>query len=374
MTVVPTTIIPTPSPTSTPTPVFVATGNMNQARAYATATLLADGRVLVAGGAVTLGLTETDVASAELYDPGTGKFTPTGLMTTPRAYQTATLLLDGRVLVAGGYGCVMSQCTGSTLTSAELYDPSTGKFSRTESVPIDYEIDNATLLIDGNVLLVGGKAGTTAVLYDPTSGKFVRTGSSLIDMGYGGDTVIRLANGRVLMIGKTFEGPRAEIYDPATGKFTAIPFGPPPGPAASAQFDGTPVKRTAPDTATLLKDGRVLLFENGFLETYDPTTGMFTPAGFMYAPGQWYSPAATLLRDGRVLFEGGDFVADLSTLEGAAAPQAALFDPADGPQLIGSLQTPRLGQTATLLPDGSVLVTGGTADGTNALASTELFR
>jgi hypothetical protein len=367
---------PTASPKTSPTPapIFVATGSMNSARMNATATLLQNGKVLIAGGAATTGLIQTDLASAELYDPATEQFTPTGSMTTPRAYQTATLLLDGRVLVAGGYGCVMNQCNPSPLTSAELYDPSTGKFGRTGTVPIDYAIDSATLLLDGNVLLVGGQGGTTAVLYDPTSGRFARTGSSLIDMGYGADTAIRLADGKVLIIGKTFDGPRAEVYDPALGKFSSISFDPPTCPAASAQFDGKPINRAAPDTATLLKDGRVLLFENGYLETYDPATGMFTPAGFMHAPGQWNSPLATRLNDGRVLFEGGDFVADLSNWEGAAASGAALYDPSGGPQLIGPLDTSRLGQTATLLPDGSVLIAGGTSDGTNALSSAELFK
>jgi WD40 repeat protein len=366
-----------PTPLPTPTPTFVATGSMHDPRLNATATLLQNGKVLIAGGAVTDGLIQTDVASADLYDPATGKFTQTGSMTTVRSAATTTLLPDGRVLIAGGYGCVMNSCNSGTLSSAETYDPATGKFSRVGSMPKGFIVSTATSLHDGGVLLVGGtadKAYVTAELYDPTSGRFVRTGDSLLDMFYGADTTTLLPNGKVLMIGKGYDRPVAELYDPASGKFTSLSFDPPKGPAVSAQYNGKPVSRTAPDTATVLKDGRVLLFENGYLETYDPATGEFAPAGFMHAPGQWNSPLATRLNDGRVLFEGGDFVADLSNWEGAAASGAALYDPNGGPQLIGPLDTSRLGQTATLLPDGSVLIAGGTSDGTNALSSAELFK
>lgn len=104
-----------------------------------------------------------------------------------------------------------------------------------------------------------------------------------------------LTNGKVLLTGDADSGPRAELYDPATGKFTPIAFEVAPGAAPSAQYKGQTFERTAPDTATLLKDGRVLLFEAGYLETYDPATGMFSPAGFISPPGQWNSPTATLL-------------------------------------------------------------------------------
>jgi hypothetical protein len=194
-------------------------------------------------------------------------------------------------------------------------------------------------------------------LYDPTSGRSVREGDSLF---YTGElnTATLLPNGKALITGGTHDGPRAELYDPATGKFTSISFALKPSAAASALYEGKPITRTAPDTATLLKDGRVLLSESGYLETYDPSTGAFTPAGFIFAPGQWDGPTATLLADGRVLFDG-----ELD----------ALYDPASGPHLMGLPTTARFGQTATLLPDGSVLIAGGSST-EDAIASAELFK
>ncbi len=100
---------------------------MTAARSWDTATLLPDGRVLIAGGVSTDPDLEA-LSSAELYDPATGKFSPTGSMATAREHRTATLLSDGRVLIAGGYDGSVS------LASAELYDPATGKFGPTGSM------------------------------------------------------------------------------------------------------------------------------------------------------------------------------------------------------------------------------------------------
>ena len=322
----------------------------------ATATLLRSGKVLIAGGAVTDDVIQTGVASAELYDPATDKFTPTGSMTGVRYAATAILLQDGRVLIVGGYGCVMNACDPSTYSSAELYDPTVGKFTRV-GLPKGFIVASATGLLDGDVLLIGGgdgKVAETAKLFNPATGRFVRTGDSLVDMSFGKDTTTLLPDGRVLMTGESADGPVAQIYDPTSGKFTSIPFAPPKGPAASAQYEGKPVNRTAPDTATLLSDGRVLFFEKGYLETYDVARGAFAPAGFMYSPGQWVDPKATLLADGRVLFDGGDFFPIQGGDDEVCAIESALFTPTEGPRIVGPLATPRCQQMATLLPDGSV--------------------
>jgi hypothetical protein len=148
---------------------FSPTGSMPTPRSGQTATLLSDGRVLIAGG----GDTSEALASAELYDPATGAFTATGSMATARAGDTATLLTDGRVLIAGGEG---NGAGDVVLASAELYDPTTGTFSPTGSMTAVCTAQTATLLSDGRVLLAGGGdpyAGSTgstlasAELYQP---------------------------------------------------------------------------------------------------------------------------------------------------------------------------------------------------------------
>ena len=357
---------PTASPSPTPTviPAFAATGSMHVGRIDATATLLTTGKVLIAGGYSEIGLIHPVIASAELYDPATGQFTPTGSMTTARGGATATLLQDGRVLIAGGAGCRTSACfkgdfaAQQALASAELYDPTTGKFALTGSMTTARYSGTATLLSNGLVLLASGGDALTADLYAPDSGKFTRA-ASLSGFVYT-MTATLVINGNVLLVGKNDGGAFAELYDPTNGKLTSISF----------HTGG----RVAPETATLLRDGRVLLFESGYLETYDPTSGVVTPAGTMDVPGQWSDPTDILLADGRVLFEGGEFAPDSGANDSVVASEAALYDPARGPHPIDSMPAPRTNGTATLLRDGSVLIAGGSSDGQNALSSAELFK
>ena len=144
---------PPPTPAATPTPElspgFAWTGSMDttvDGPLRETATLLTDGRVLVTAGCST---------EAELYDPATGSFTPTGFLAEVRGGKTATLLADGRVLIAGGYNCASAGKDG-LWASAELYDPATGTFSPTGSMSVPRELHTATLLPDGHVLITGG--------------------------------------------------------------------------------------------------------------------------------------------------------------------------------------------------------------------------
>jgi hypothetical protein len=175
-----------------------------------TATLLGDGRVLVVGGLSGNG---TGVqASAELYDPGSGRWTSTGSLRTPRRNHTATLLRDGRVLVAGG-----SNSEG-WLQSSELYDPARGRWQRVAPMTIPREHASATLLGNGRVLVAGGgnpSATLSAELYDPASGKWTPT-AKMTD--YHGPQAVLLQDGRVLLAGSGYAG---DVYSPATGTWTA---------------------------------------------------------------------------------------------------------------------------------------------------------
>ena len=134
-------------------PQFTSIGAMKDARVAHTATLLQDGRVLIAGGSdgtTNASNVTTAIASAELYDPKTGTFSATGSMLNERKNYTATLLQDGRVLVVGG------ETDSAALATAELYDPKTGTFSATGSMALARAFHTATLLRDGRVLIAGG--------------------------------------------------------------------------------------------------------------------------------------------------------------------------------------------------------------------------
>jgi hypothetical protein len=275
-------------------PVFSATGSMAEARVFHSETMLGNGRVLIAGGLGNSGM----LATAELFDPGTGKFSPTGSMIQARAAHTATLLPDGRVLVVAGVSA-----TGD-LASAELYDPGTGKFSQTAPLPEGRKHFTATLLRSGRVLIAGGwddKSGKdvgVAQLYDPAIGKFTPTGTMITARD--GHTATLLPDGRVLIAGgwdDTAVLTSAELYDPTTGKFSQT------SPMTESR---------AAHTATLLPDGRVLVAAGDYdthgasrssAELYDPTTGKFTPTGSMVQARTNHT--ATLLSDGRVLIVGG---------------------------------------------------------------------
>lgn len=380
---------PALSPTTAPPFVFLATGSMHTARGGATATLLKNGKVLIAGGgSVATWIGMTVYASAELYDPSTGKFTKTGSMAGARAGAAATLLADGRVLIAGGQGCsYANHCANvgnganpriGDLVSAEIYDPSTGKFTKTGSMAEVADMPTATLLPDGKVLFDGGLP--KAELYNPSTGKFTRVGQKAgVVSGY--NTATLLPSGKVLVIhaewgGSDLQGSDTEalLYDDESGKFTTVSLALPSG-TPLARYQGLEVPRSEPGAVTLLQDGRVLMFEDGYLETYDPVSGKCADAGFISPAAQWFGANSTLLADGRVLFEGGDIEPRVTweSIE-SITNTAVLYDPTNGSVRTGSMQVARESQISTLLPDGSVLIAGGEDANQKSLSSAELFK
>ena len=318
---------------------FVPTGSLNTGRSSHTATLLNNGKVLVAGGTDS---SNAHLASAELYDPATETFTLTGSMNTTRSSQQATLLANGKVLVAGG--------DSSGGVTAELYDPTTETFTPTGSMNTAHALFTATLLNNGKVLVAGGQIVNpvqlaSAELYDPATGIFTPTGS--MNTGRWGHTATLLNNGKVLVAGGYSPGENtAELYDPATGTFT------PTGSMNQGRLNGA---------ATLLKNGMVLVVGGGSVsaELYNPATGTFTFTGSMSYSRSLFT--ATLLNNGMVL------------VVGVAPPE--LYDPATGTFTLvaGSLSTVIELHTATLLNTGMVLVAGGLDMHSVPSASAELY-
>ena len=326
---------------------FNVTGSMAVGRASHSATLLKDGRVLVAGGLVAFApIGSTFTASAELYDPAAGTFSKTGSMGNPRYRHTATLLTNGQVLITGGH--VGGGLGGEA--SAELFDPVSGTFSPTGDMATARESHTATLLTNGKVLIAGGEDATagialaTAELFDPANGTFSPTGS--MGTARASHTATLLISGKVLVTGGGNGNPiaTAELYDPTSGTFS------PTGDMATARES---------HTATLLTTGKVLITGGTTVlpaEIFDPATGSFTSTGGMANPREFHT--ATLLSDGTVLVAGGS--------GSAVSSSAELFDPGTGTfSPTGSMTTQRVFHTATLLNDGTVLVVGGGAPKTS---------
>jgi N-acetylneuraminic acid mutarotase len=367
------------------------TGNLNTARTGHTATLLSDGTVLVAGG-VTDQENGDVLDSAELYDPRTGLWSFTASMSRPRGGHTATLLQDGRVLVAGG---VSNQMIVGT---AEIYDPLSGTWSTTADMMVVRSGHTATLLQDGNVLVAAGFGGdepsNAAELFDPATNAWHSTGN--LNWSRYWHTATLLQNGKVLVargsnddgLGSTLSVP--ELYDPSSGTWAVV-----------ASLNGSSVFRNASSidhTATLLPNGSVLVaggyggavvplegYASGAgvgqtlakSELFDPASETWSTVGSLAVPR--YSHTATLLATGDVLIAGGvTATGHYLATQYEVLDQSEVFD--TGAALWsnqGNLNFARLGHTATLLPNGTVLVVGGSVIGpnysTSVLDSAELF-
>ena len=318
---------------------FNTTGSMNVARIDHTATLLASGQVLVAGGTNN---SRGYLSSAELYNASARKWTLTGSMTVPRDGHDAVLLHNGQVLVAGGINASLGQC--GTLSSAELFDPSTGTWTATGSMTTGRYSFTLTLLPNGEVLAAGGtNCGggglTSAELYNPTTGKWTTTGSMTI--GNETNWAVLLQNGEVLVLNDN-------LYNPSTGTWTAT--------SRDSIFAHAPV--------VLLPNGGV--YAGGTVQgdsVYNPSTNHWT--NFSPPPcttiHQSCEAAGVLLVTGKVLVGGG-----ATSVPARPYPieetngLACLFDPSTLTwTTTGSMNKSRLGETMTVLLNGQVLVAGG---------------
>jgi hypothetical protein len=340
--------------------IFKEAGDLSRAREGESATLLKNGKVLIAGG--DNGRAPM-LAAAEIYDPAKHTFTTAGKMAYPRGGHDATLLPDGKVLITGGID------DRNVIRNAEVYDPATGQFKAVEPMNTKRQKHTATLLKNGQVLITGGYKGdayptSSTELYDPAKGSFA-AGLPMTSARQNHAATL-LPDGRVLitggMGGKGLTTDSAEIYDPATGRFA------PAGKMSSGRQG---------HSATLLRNGQVLIAGGSSdavsaltsAEIYDPASHRFIPVADMSDGRQGHR--AVLLGNGDVLIVGGSGI----NPQHRYLASVELYDPATKKfALLGEMLLPRFGPTLTLLDNGDVLVTGRySAPNYFATATAELY-
>ena len=345
---------------------WVPTGDMRSARDGHTATVLANGNVLAAGG------TNNGVAltSAELYNPARGTWASTGSMNVGRTLARAVVLSNGSVLVMGG--CV-NDCLNATTSSAELYNPNAGSFTATGSMVQARAEFGVTLLSNGQVLVAGGCTaydvnGCAAVtnkaeIYDPAAGTWKATGA-LRGSRHAMNATL-LASGKVLVAGGATAAMDAinstEIYDPTAKTWTL----------------GPKMLQARSDYASITLGTGKILFMGGEnisgvsinkAELYNPSSGKFTATGSMTATREEHT--AVLLANGNVLVSGGN-KKTLTTQTPLAS--AELYNPAAGTwTATGNMSNARAGHTSTVLHNGNVVNAGG-SDAVNELSSAESY-
>ncbi|HWW54259.1 MAG TPA: kelch repeat-containing protein [Acidimicrobiales bacterium] len=336
---------------------------MSVPRADFTATLMTNGKVLLAGGET--GAT-TDTPTVDIFDPVTNSITPAAGMKTARNGHTATLLPNGKVMVVGG----TATPGGTALTSVEAYDPTSNTWSDLPSMSYGRVHHAAVLMVNGKVLVAGGTDAPTPVeRYDPATNTWTSVAIPANDPRPSGPTATTLPGGRVMIVGGANGGAHTVnadvwIYDPATGQLTTDHAYP---------FQGG----TNWATATLLGDGKVLVA--GGEDSTNPagavaTTYFFDPVADAAPDGPPMNvghchDTATMLKSGLVLVAGGRCGAQDSI------NVCELYDPRTNQWLTaGALQDARGFHVAVLLPDGRVLVAGGFYPGGSIAQTTELYK
>jgi hypothetical protein len=338
------------------------TGAMVTARAHHAMTMLADGRVLHNGGSNASGT----LAASEIYNPQSSTYTATGAMTSGRTGHTSTLLQNGKVLVTGGgyISGLPGQTTFVYLATAELFDPATGSYTAVPGSMISARSSHtATLLSNGKVLLAGGQnAGSTALnsaeLFDPLTNSFTATGA--LSSARTGHRAIMLTTGNVLFTGGVSASNQTlsstELYNPTTGQFSA-------GNAMNSPRSSHAMTVTA--------GGRVLItggYHSNALsstEMYNPVSGMFYSVDSMLTARTNHT--AVTLQNGKVLVAGGYDGSNYLDSTELFDPVAESFVTS------AAMANRRQYLRSVLLADGRVLLSGGRSAATTYVGTSELF-
>jgi N-acetylneuraminic acid mutarotase len=351
---------------------FTPAGRLGTARSGHTATLLKDGRVLVVGGKSVNGL--TPLTSVELFEPGTRTWKAAAPLAQGRALHTATLLDDGRVLVAGG--AALETKDGKTrfvaLASVELYEPAKNLWTQGPPLAFARNGHTATLLLNGRVLVVGGAREQRShlnqvELFDPESGTWAPRRPLAIARWL--HEAVRLSDGSVVVLGgrsnqdEGGKGPgvalaSVERFDPSSGTWHPVP--------ELSEARQRTVAVASGDTVTVL-GGQTTSSATNYVERWTPGADAWAlgPAHLSMASS---GHSATELGQGEVLVIGGEPPNAVDT------NRAQRFEPGQRRWcLAGTLDVSRKGHTATSLSDGQVLVVGGTSAGIPE-ASAELWK
>ncbi|WP_437288108.1 Kelch repeat-containing protein [Sorangium sp. So ce406] len=331
-------------------PLWEPAGRMNYPRDYASATLLPSGKVLLVSAA---DLGASSAFSAELYDPADDSWTLTAPMQARRSGTAAALLLDGDVLVVGGYSGTPGQVgdpSDATRFGAERYDPTADTWTLTEPILAERHGMTATALQNGKVLMAGGMGTldgrrvdlSSAELYDPMTNTW--SPAAPMSVRRNGHAAVLLPSGEVLVtggLGDLWDNDVAELYDPASDTWR---------PA------GSMTRKRSDHAMTLLPSGKILVTGGSRsgtdAELFDPATGTGTPTGPLSVPR--VDHAAALLPGGKVLVVGS------SSPVGDYATSAELYDPMSNAWIFTEpMSSLRDITTATPLQNGEVLVAGG---------------
>jgi Kelch motif protein/galactose oxidase-like protein len=318
--------------------------------------------------ALLTGLAATGTIPVQAKAAGPGGWSSAPDLLEGHVAHTATLLEDGRVLIVGG-----TNARGVPTAGSEIFDPKANRWIRAASMRTARAAHTATLLSDGSVLVTGGRTGlnsfaietlATAQIYHPNSNSWTEASSMQVPRRLHSAT--RLHDGRVLVVGGTTLAPgsplpaaqleQAEVYDPRRDSWSFADTG---LPALSSQ------------AATLMPNGMVLVtggstdmgFATTDAEVFDPATNRWQPSTWPMATPR-YGHTASLLPDGRVVLVGG-YSTQPEVSGGRGYPNGELLTTSEIFDLRGNIGVrmgysgiPRLDHTATLLGTGKVLIVG----------------